>query len=159
MKKAKTAVPAPAETANAPEMYRLQDILGIIGIPLGLASNWSRRYPGAAIEHSGRGKGRRRMVDAELVIRFALMKTLTDVGIPPLDALGTAQAILREIAETKRHEPFVIWFYPDGHAIALPARVAPEPGADASLRIEVRQIIDRVRKALDALAAAEATGS
>jgi hypothetical protein len=143
--------PTAAAQASIGPVYPLQDVVGIIGIPVALATNWSRRYPDTAIEHSGRGRGRRRMVGAELIIRFSLMKVLTDVGIPPHDALGIAQAILREIAETKKHSAFTISYYPSGEAIALPEHAAAAPGAEATLRIDVRRIIDRVRRALAAL--------
>jgi hypothetical protein len=144
--------PAPTTQASIGEvMYPLQDVVGVIGIPVTLATNWSRRYPDTAIEHSGRGKGRRRMVSAELVIRFSLMKVLTDVGIPPHHALGIAQEVLKEIAETKRHEAFVIYYYPTGEAEALPEHATPPPGPEATLRLDVRRIIARVREGLDAL--------
>ena len=151
MKKSQTAS-VPLEP-GAPTEFALQDVIKAFGIPLGLANNWSARYQDVAISPSGRGRGRRRMVSAEAVARFALLKSLTNALIPPQDALGITQAILKEIAETRRHEPFVVWFYPDGHAAALPAHVEPEPGAETSLRIEVRQIIQRVVDALEAMAA------
>lgn len=153
MKNAAVAYAAPIEPAAAPEMFPLQDVIGVVGITAALANNWSMRYPGAEIALSGRGKGRRRMVDAELVIRFRLMKILTDVGLPPIHALGIAQKILQEIARTKKHEPFAIYYRQCGEVVAQPAADPPPPEVEATLQLDVRGIITRVREALNALSA------
>ena len=155
MKNAAVARATAIEPVDVPDLYPLQDVVRIVGISAALANNWSMRYPGAEIALSGRGKGRRRMVDAELVIRFRLMKILTDVGLPPEDALGVAQKVLLKIAETKKHEAFAIYFFGNGKAVAQPADEPPPPEAEATLQLDVRGIITRVREALDALSASQ----
>jgi hypothetical protein len=157
MKSGRAGLQAAVEHGDIPVMYPLQDVIATVGITAALANNWSQRYPGVALEHSGRGKGRRRMVDAELVIRLRLMAVLTNIGASPEDALGIAQAVLQEIARTKRHSAFLISYYPDGKAVALPEHKTPRPGAEATLRLDVRQIIARVRERLDTLEAARNT--
>jgi hypothetical protein len=137
--------------------YPLPSVLKALRIAEDDVTNWQRRgYDGIDVAPSGRGRARR--VTSAAVIRFAVIKSLTDAGLTPLQASLWAESALTQIAVTKKHLPFTIRVYPDGEVTGFIdderyQSEKPRQGAEIEIAVNLRAIIARVRAALEAMGA------
>ena len=135
--------------------YPLPSVVEVLRITEDDVTNWQRRgYDGVHLAPSGRGRARR--VSSAAVIHFAVIKSLTDAGLTPLQASAWAASSLTQIGITGKHLPFTIRVYPDGEVTGFIdderyQAEKPRPDAEIEIKVNLRAIIARVRAALEAM--------
>jgi hypothetical protein len=135
--------------------YPLPSVVKALRISEDDVTNWQRRgYDGIDVAPSGRGRARR--VTSAAVIRFAVIKALTDAGLTALQASGWAESSLTQIGITRKHLPFTIRVYADGEVTGFIdderyQAEKPRPDAEIEIAVNLRAIIARVRAALEAM--------
>lgn len=144
-------------------IYRLTDVLQVVGISEQTATNWSRREiltERYEIASSGRGRGRERHVNLRTVVMLSLMKLQIDDGVTAHRAALNAAQVMMALRNdsgmstytfeiTNGRDQFTSnWGYPDDDRNPEAEGLAPL----YSRTLHVQNVVERV-KALLAYAA------
>jgi len=133
-------------------IYPLPAVLIALELTEPVVTNWAKRgMTGLVIDPSGRGRGRARELGWEAVQRLALIKALTDAGIPVARAAYLADHCLVAMRTRPRTETMEIYTAPGDSLIAFngePVKAKMFTPPWTTVTLHVKHVLDLTKQSL-----------